>query len=236
MNTNEIIKDALDKRDVSNAIETQLAALKFVETGTPLPQWLAEKIIKRCEKYGFRYGEVVGAVATSAITAAEYAKSATRQSVAEKTQLSNFTKNGLAVEKLPSTGQNAVRLLDTGEIVFGSLSTRAVATKAMDAKYGNDFLFQKFTQEYGGAQDNQGRDVLTMLKAANKYVAANKNKFRFVAILDGDFYQANWEKFNQYINNKVLVETSDSYINSWKTKAAKKRTAVRRSTAKTASV
>ena len=143
----------------------------------------------------------------------------------------------MEVEKLPSTGQRALRLLDTGELVFGSLGTKAVSTKAIDAKYGNDFLFQKFTNEFGGAQDNQGRDVLTFLKAANKYVAANKNKFRFVAVLDGDFYQANWEKYNQYVNKRVLVETSDSYINSLKTKTAKRGVATaKKSSAKTASV
>ena len=236
MGTSELIKQELDKRDVENANEAQLAALKFVENETPLPRWLSEKVLKRCEKYGFRYGEVVGAIATSAVTAAEYSKSATRQSVAEKTQIKNFVKNGLAVEKIPSTGQRAMRLLDTGELVFGSLHPTAVSTKAIDGRYGNDLLFQKFTDEFGGAQDNQGRDVLTYLKAANKYVNINKNKFRFVAILDGNFYQANWEKYRQYINGKVLVETSDSYIAKCKSGTRKKASRTTKRVEKTATV
>ena len=236
MSTSELIRQELDKRDVENAKETQIAALRFVENDKPLPRWLSEKVLKRCAKYGFRYGEVVGSIASNAITAAEYAKSATRQSVAEKTQLVNFIKNGLNVEKLPSTGQRAMRLLDTGELVFGSLAPTAVGTKAIDSKFGNDFLFQKYTEEIGGAQDNQGRDVLTYLKAANKYTELNKNKFRFVAIVDGEFYQTNWEKFHQYVNGRVLVETSDSYINKIKTKKIKKATTVRRGTVKSVSV
>ena len=222
MKTNEIIRRELDRTDLTNAEETQFAALLFVESGEDLPLWLEEKILKRCRKYGFRFGEVVGAIASSPITAAEYAKSATRQSVAEKTQIVNFNKNGLKVEKLPGTGPNALRLLETGELVYGSLGLETISTKSIDSRRKNDFIFQKYTNDTGGGQDNQGDDVVKFLKAANKYVDQNKNRYRFVAVLDGPYYKPYWRKFAQYTNGRVLVETSDSYINKCKSRTTKK--------------
>lgn len=230
MNTEQIIKRELDRQDLENAEETQFAALLYVENGGDLPRWLEEKILKRCRKYGFRFGEVTGTIASSPVVAAEYAKSATRQSVAEKVQIANFNKNGLKVEKLSGTGGNAMRLLETGELVFGSLGNTTVATKALDSRRGNDLIAQKFTEEFGGAQDNQGQDALNYLKAANLYVAKNKNKFRFVAVLDGNYYRRNWLRFNQYANGRVLVETSDSYISKCKSRTTKKVAATKRTT------
>ena len=224
MSTEQIIKRELDEQDLDNAQRTQFDALLYVENGgeTPLPTWLEKKILKRCAKYGFRFGEVVGTIAASPIVAAEYAKKASRQSVAEKVQLDNFNKHGLKVEKLSKTGGSAMRLLDTGELVFGSLGSRGVGTKSFDSRRGNDLILQKFTNEPGGAQDNQGRDAITYLKAANKYVANNDSKFRFVAVLDGPYYRRNWARFNQYANGKILVENSDSYINKCKNEVIKK--------------
>jgi len=222
MSTERIIRRELDKKDLDNAEETQFAALLFIEDGEELPRWLEEKIIKRCIKYGFRFGEVVGEIASSRVTAAEYAKSAVRQSVAEKIQFATLNKNGLNVEKLPSSGPGAVRILD-GDLVYGSLGATDRATKALDGRRANDWLFSKFTEDNGGSQDNQGRDVLNFLDGANAYIAKHANNYRFVALLDGKYYRKNYRMFDQYVDGRILVETTDSYT----VKCRERATAVR---------
>jgi len=211
MSTERVIRRELDKRDLDNAEETQLAALLHIEDGVELPRWLEEKIVKRCNKYGFRFGEVVGEIASSRIVAAEYAKSAVRQSVAEKVQFATLNKNGLSVEKLPNSGPGAVRILD-GDLVYGSLGSTDRATKAIDGKRSNDWIFSKFTRDGGGSQDNQGRDVLNFIDGANAYISKHTNNYRFVALLDGKYYNKNYQMFSQYINGRILVETTDNYI------------------------
>lgn len=211
MATEKVIKRELDRIDLQNAEDTQLAALEFVETGYPLPEWLEDKVNKRCAKYGFRFGEVVGAIAASPIIAAEYAKSATRQGVAEKIQFEALEKNGVSIEKLPSSGPGAIRILD-GDLVYGSLGVTDRSTKAIDGRRANDWVFFKYTEDFGGAQDNQGRDVLNFLDSANDYIAKNANNYRFVAVIDGQYYKRNWQLFNQYTNGRVLIETTDTYV------------------------
>jgi hypothetical protein len=210
MGTERIIRREIDRRDLENAEETQFAALLYVETGEDLPIWLEEKILKRCKKYGFRFGEVIGSIAASPVVAAEYAKSAIRQGVAEKTQFSILEKNGVKVEKLPGSGPGAIRILD-GELVYGSLGVTDRSTKALDGRRANDWVFFKYTEDSGGSQDNQGRDALNFLDGANDYIAKHANNYRFVAVIDGQHYKKNWRMFDQYVNGRVLVETTDSY-------------------------
>ena len=211
MSTEKTIRRELDRKDLENAEETQFAALLFIENVEELPLWLEEKILKRCRKYGFRFGEVVGAIAASPVVAAEYAKSATRQGVAEKIQFDVITKNGIKIEKLPSSGPGAIRILD-GNLVYGGLGVTDRSTKALDGRRANDWTLFKYTEDFGGAQDNQGRDVLNFLDSANVYIAKHPNNYRFVAVIDGNYYKRNWRLFEQYTNGRVLVETTDSYI------------------------
>jgi hypothetical protein len=211
MSTEKIIKRELDRKDLKNAEETQFAALLFIESEVELPVWLEEKILKRCRKYGFRFGEVVGSIAASPIIAAEYAKSATRQGVAEKVQFDTILKNGVKIEKLPNSGPGAIRILD-GNLVYGSRGVTDRSTKALDGRRANDWTLFKYTEDFGGAQDNQGRDVLNFLDSANAYIERHPNNYRFVAVIDGNYYKRNWRLFEQYINGRVLVETTDSYI------------------------
>lgn len=225
MATEKVIKREIDRKDVENAEETQLLALSYVETGYPLPTWLNDKIEKRCAKYGFRYGEVIGSIAASPITAAEYAKSATRQGVAEKIQFEALDKNGVKIEKLPSSGPGAIRILD-GKLVYGSLGVTDRSTKAIDGRRANDWVFFKYTEDFGGAQDNQGRDVLNFLDSANDYITKNSNNYRFVAVIDGQYYKRNWQLFNQYVNGRVLVETTDTYTAKCRDRIASNRQSV----------
>ncbi len=225
MGTEKVIKRELDKRDLDNAEETQFAALLFVENREDLPRWLEEKILKRCKKYGFRFGEVAGAIASSPVIAAEYAKSAKRQGVAEKVQFGVLNKNGLKIEKLPSSGPGAVRILD-GDLVYGSLGATDRATKALDGRRANDWVSVKFTEDNGGSQDNQRLDILNFVDSANAYIAKHSNNYRFVAMLDGDYYRKNWRILKQYVNGRVLIETTDSYVAKCRERIATNRDSV----------
>ena len=211
MKSEKYIKGILDRTDVRNAENLQLMVIKYIEDHTPLASWVETKIALRCAKYGFRRSRIIAELARSFVLCTEYCKSANRQRIAEKAQIKNFNRNGLKVTKLPDTGHNAVRLMD-GELVYGNLGRLARATKSIDAQHGNDFLYLKWTVDSGGAQENQWKDVLDFIDAANRYIETHTDDTRFVIVLDGQFYKGNWARYKQYANARLLVETSDSYI------------------------
>lgn len=211
MKSNKFIQGRLDRTDVKNAEDLQLQVTKHLENGTPLDEWIENKVAKRCAKYGFRRIRVLAELVRSFVLCTEFAKSATRQRVAEKAQIENFNRNGLKVVKLADVGSDSIRLMG-GDLVYGRIGRLARATKSIDAQYGNEFLFMKWTNESGGSQENQWRDALGFIDAANEYIEKHNNNVKFVVILDGPFYGTNWARYKQYATPRLLVETSDSYI------------------------
>jgi len=144
-----------------------------------------------------------------------FAKSASRQCTAEKAQLEYMQYvRGIRIKRLPASGYISLRL-QAGEIVKGNVPRTVDSTKTFDAVSDNyhtrDYIYQKFTDGFGGAQDNQAMDAIRFLQAANEYVETHDNKVRFVAILDGSYYKHYQDVFASFRSERVLVETSDSY-------------------------
>ncbi len=212
MKSNKFIQGRMDRTDVRNAEDLQLQVINYIEKHTPLEDWIENKIAKRCAKYGFRRARVIAELARSFVLCTEFAKSASRQRVAEKAQIENFNRNGLKVAKLADVGSDSIRLMD-GDLVYGRIGRLARATKSIDAQFGNDFIALKWTKDTGGSQGNQWLDALSFIDAANEYIQKHKkSSVRFVVVLDGPFYRTNWARYKQYATPRLLVETSDSYI------------------------
>lgn len=215
MNVETYVKNRLTEKDRENLVKTKAAMANHLNSGTPLVAKFERKIRNYCSRYDMTRGEVVASVMTNDVAASAFAKAANRQRTAEKAQLEYMQLvRGIRVDKLPASGYRSLRLQD-GEIVDGFTPRNVNSTKTFDAVSDNnhtrDYIFQKFTMGAGGAQDNQARDALRFLEAAHEYVATHDDRTRFVAILDGDYYNRHWHVFTSYRSDRVLVETADTY-------------------------
>jgi hypothetical protein len=207
---NDYIGQAVVRKDRENLERTKATAMEFLELGTPLVPKFEEKIDKFCTKYNMSRGQVIASILSDTVAASHFAKSANRQRTAEIAQLQYLKEvRKLNVKPLPSSGNESLRLR-SGDLVKGTPKT-VDSTKTIDAVCGNDYLFCKFTQGNGGAQDNQATDVIRFLDAAREYTAKHNDKLRFVAVLDGTYYDRHRFIFNDYQSERILVETSDSY-------------------------
>jgi hypothetical protein len=211
MGINQYVEKAIMEKDRVNLEKTRRSAMDHLETGTPLVPKFEEKIQNFCKRYAMTRGQVVASVLSDAVAASRFSKSASRQRTAELAQLRYLQKvRNLNVKPLPSTGVDSLRLTFTGELVIGAPRTLD-ATKTVDAECGNDLIFCKYTHGNGGAQDNQASDAVRFLEAAHAYVKKHDDRFRFVAILDGNYYDKHRSVFESLMSDRVLVDTSDSY-------------------------
>lgn len=215
MKANEFITQKLVEKDRENLQKTKDAVLDHIETGRPLVAKFERKIQTYCTKYELSRGQVIASILSDTVAASTFAKSANRQRTAEKAQIEYLQRvRGVRIKRLPSSGYKSVRLVD-GKLVKGHVSKEANATKTMDAISDNhhtiDYIYMKHTTGFGGAQDNQATDAINFLEQAHDYVTTHNDRVRFVAILDGDYYQRHSWIFDDYCSERVLVETSDTY-------------------------
>jgi hypothetical protein len=211
MGINQYIEKAIVEKDRVNLEKTRRTTMEHLEHGTPLVPKFEEKIQNFCKRYALTRGQVIASILSDAVAASRFSKSASRQRTAELSQLRYLQRvRNLNVKPLPSCGPDSLRLSFSGEMVVGGPRT-IDATKTIDAECGNDLIFCKYTHGNGGAQDNQASDAVRFLEAARAYTERYDDKTRFVAILDGDYYDKHRAVFESFVSDRVLVETSDSY-------------------------
>jgi hypothetical protein len=215
MDVVSFIKAKIQEKDMENLIKTKTSVLDHLENGTPLVRNFETKINTYATKYSLTRSAVLASILSDDIAASVFAKAASRQRTAEKAQLEYMQHvRGIRVERLPSTGYNSVRIQE-GELVKGNVPRVVGSTKSMDAISDNhhtiDYLYQKFTDGFGGAQDNQAMDAIRFLDAAYDYTTTHDDRIRFVAVLDGGYYVRHWNVFEGYADDRVMVETSDTY-------------------------
>lgn len=215
MNVITYVKNKIQEKDLENLDKTKRTVLEHLEEGTPLVRQFETKIRTYCKKYNLTRSAVLASILSDNIAASVFAKSASRQRTAEKAQLEYMQfERGVRIERLPATGYNSVRI-QGGELVKGNVPRMIGSTKTMDAISDNhhtiDYIYQKFTDGFGGAQDNQAMDAIRFLEAAHGYVNTHDDRIRFAAILDGSYYIRHWDVFASFRSNQIMVEISDSY-------------------------
>lgn len=215
MDVISFVKEQIRVKDLENLEKTKLAVLEHLEFDKPLVAKFEKKIKTYADKYSLTRGAVIASILSDDVAASVFAKSASRQRTAEKAQLEYLQHvRGVRVERLPASGYNSLRL-QGGEIVKGNMPKTVDSTKTFDAISDNhhtiDYLYQKFTDGFGGAQDNQAMDAIRFLEAAHEYIETHDDRIRFVVILDGIYYTRHWDVFTSFRSDRVLVETSDSY-------------------------
>ena len=211
MGINQYIEKMVTEKDRVNLEKTKRAAMEHLEHGTPLVPKFEEKIQNFCKRYAMTRGQVLASILSDPVAASRFAKSANRQRTAEQAQIKYLQRiRNLNIKPLPSSGKSSIRLSFDGEIIVGGPKT-INTTKTIDAVCGHDLILCKYTHGNGGAQDNQATDAIRFLEAAKAYVAKYNNRVRFVAILDGDYYDKHRSVFESFRADRILVETSDSY-------------------------
>ena len=120
-----------------------------------------------------------------------------------------MSNRGIHIEKLPATGDNAVRLLN-GELIYGN-DRGAKATKSIDFNRNGELICAKVTTGAGGGQDNQYRDVRDFLKEAGEYDIKYGNK-KFTALVDGDYYtEEKLKTLNKFETKNIRITSSDEF-------------------------
>lgn len=204
-----------------NAATTKFEALMAIGTGFEVPKYLDEKIKGHQETYGGSYAEILASIASDPVTAAKFSKSASRQGVASKCQVTYLNERlvGAKVQILPTNNHESVRLTEDGEWFIGRKVKGVEAIKSIDSKRdlgnggGTDWLFQKWTNEGGGGQDNQLADVKKNLRTAVAHLEIYPDTLdRFVALIDGPYYRKHREELDIYQRPGILIVTTGEYL------------------------
>ena len=154
-----------------------------------------KKVYNFATKFGFSVDEVNHAIQDNLFLAACFAKDPSKQNITEK-----LVAEVLGVEKLSPSGENCIRFDENGDIVS---INKGNVSKSADFYIGNRYYTQKYTNETGGAQDNQYKDVVDFLvKGSKKHLVG--------AIVDGAYWTSGHKAklIEMFKDNPNVVITS----------------------------
>ena len=173
--------------------------------------WLLTKIKNHLERYVISdsVNDILSKVSTDEYLASMFAKEASKQNMSEILQKKYLSIRKIIVDKLPGNGNKAIRLLE-GELIYGN-DRGGKATKSMDFKKNEEFIFAKVTTGGGGGQDNQYRDVIDFLTEAGKYDKKYGDK-KFTALVDGDYYtEEKLKTLKKFKTKNIRITSSDEF-------------------------
>ena len=167
------------------------------------------KIQNFCSKFGFDENEVIQKIKLDKVLRAWFIKDPSKQNVFEKT-FANFLSSIKKVKnfkKLPTSGKGSVFIINQEVRIKGDADKSITSqAKSMDFYFEYEginvefYVFHKYTNEAGGAQDNQRNDVTNAIdKASNPHI--NKKIF-ILFVCDGEYYVGkNWDDINAHISD-----------------------------------
>ena len=165
------------------------------------------KINNFAKKFELKPEEVKDKILHDEVFALSFVKDPGRQSIHEKVaeQYISHMQNVKLIKNLPSSGKNAF-WISNGSIVSKNPKNniKSIDFKIETKKDNTIWALHKYTNEAGGAQDNQFREAKLFIKEACKQ---NHKNIVFVAILDGNYYTQN--KINQI---KKLCQKQNVFI------------------------
>jgi len=211
MNIKDYIREHIKKKDLKNLYEVQYLILLYFEGQEKLPKWLEYKVNRLAEKYNIKPMEILANALINKIAAINLIKKANRQNFAEKLQFKYLREvRKINIKKLPSNGIGSIRLKN-GDFILDSFKAPLGATKSLDAVYKTDLIMLKYIEEPGGSQDNQISTIIHFLREAQLFLNKYKNRYNFVAIVDGNYIESKLDGFHQFTNDRIIVCTSDTY-------------------------
>lgn len=137
------------------------------------------KIKNYCKKFGLKPEEVNNKLKSKDyFVASVFAKDPLKQNITE-----TLVENILKSPKLPAGGKNCIRFDEVGNITNKKGNN---VSKSADFYINGVYYTQKYTNENGGAQDNQFADVEQFLRNGSKTTKVG-------AILDGEYWSSKRE-------------------------------------------
>jgi len=137
-----------------------------------------------------------------------------KQGLDEKLQIEYFQlKYNTKIEKLPSTGKKALCISKSYQIVAPAglnfkIGERTKTFDAMSKTLDDEKTYYsiKYTNESGGAQDNQLKDIETFLSFSNEYLRRNPDgKIKFSVILSGEYMKTFYEEIKKQTFDKRIT-------------------------------
>ena len=160
--------------------------------------WVKEKIQNHIIAFDglFTFDEIKQAILTNDLVASKFCKDPSKQNISE-----NLAGKVLGWDKCPQSGPKSIRFDENGDIVkIKSPGT----TEAVDFNEMGYYITQKFTEEEGGAQNNQKEKVITFLKQGSIH-------HKVMAVVDGDYWDTHRQelidKFKDNPNVKITSVT-----------------------------
>lgn len=186
-------------------------------------KWLSKKINNYCKKWGYDKeveAELFNKILENDFYATQFAKDPLKQNFAENFQLKFLNKyKSKDIKKLPSHGKKAYYLIN-GQLITNKTKkpTEGDATKSIDLvrdkPSGKEFYYAKYTNEDGGAQDNQFKDGCLFIQQADKYCSDIKDGTKFILLVDGPYYDRKKHSLREKIINtdRVFVMSCEEVI------------------------
>jgi hypothetical protein len=207
--------------------KARLQILKDLRVGLTFPMKkseLSKTQVKKIESHAKRFGHTVeevfqivlkNEVAYFAIVGKnpgrmDYYEKALVEFLIKQPQISR-------VKKLPKSGKNAKHIW-RGEILVGGGKRGDVKSLDLEVEFQNGnivYVVHKFTQEGGGAQDNQYREAKAAL--AQVRLPSGKAKVNLAAVLDGDYYTKTSAKKQLSKIEATKLEHTDAFVCTYKT-------------------
>lgn len=183
-----------------------------------IPNWLDEKIKKTVNRMvlDIKYIDIIKkSILTDDVLLSFLMKDPKRQNIYEKIFKNELEKEGILVEKLNSSGPNA--LYSWNNKISSISNDKPKELKSLDfvINYQNTLIYvvNKYTNEEGGAQDNQYKDVIVQLR----HLGPNTiNQVWFC--LDGKYYTKEKIDSLKKINKDAIVVNLESLIKKLKNK------------------
>lgn len=139
-----------------------------------------------------------------------FMKDPKKQNVYEKILLKHLTDSGINAKKLPPSGKNAL-YCKNGRIKNIQKKDRPKELKSLDfeIKINNKviYLVHKYTNEDGGAQDNQYNDVIHQLNNLDSNTTPN-----VWLCLDGPYYNKERIEYLKSINPNIKIVNRNNII------------------------
>lgn len=177
-----ILKQEIKQKYMNNIEEVQKEVL-FGKISSEL----ILKIKNHSYKTGLDEDLIIQSIKTDKVAASHFAKDPLKQNIAEPLQIKIYNeKFNTKIVKLSNNGKNAVWLKD-GLLLNKKEET---ATKSMDGfdEENENYYYCKYTNEKGGAQDNQYKDLIKFVIECNKYCEKNTDKKCFSVLISGSYY------------------------------------------------
>lgn len=166
-------------------------------------RWVSDKILNHLERnpyLEYSVEDIKEMILENDLVASKFIKEPGRQNMSENV-IGDFIKNISCVENFINHPSNVNLFVVNGEIT----SERVDGIKSIDYTWTTNnkkiYATQKYTNEAGGAQDNQFNDVINFMSNAG-----NNKEYLFFAIVDGAYYTD--EKIRilkKYQTDNVLV-------------------------------